>query len=76
MRTAGSTLGSLAPPLLARRGELAGSVPVQRALAGERLGEVAEHGQVGERVVAERVVARGGGVTVCHGRSLRLREPR
>ena len=48
-------------------GELTGGIPVQRPLPGERLGQVAEQGDVAERVgPAERVV-------VGHGQSVRGR---
>ena len=43
MRTAGSTFGLGRAAGGAELGELAGGVPVQRALAGQRLGQVAEH---------------------------------
>ena len=63
MRTAGSTLASASCcPSDGELGELAGGVPVQRTLPGERLGEVAEHRDVGERVVPP-----SGVVLVGHG---------
>ena len=39
-----------APPVAPELGELAGGVPVERALAGERLGQVAEQRQPGEGI--------------------------
>ena len=51
-------------------GELAGGIPVERPLPGEGAGQFAEHGQVGEWVVAE--ISRIGNA-VSHGASLRRR---
>ena len=69
-RTAGSTLASGAPPVAPSLGELAGGVPVERALTGERLGQVAEHRQSGEGIgpLLRRVVVGHGPDAMCVAR--------
>ena len=63
MRTLGSMLASACATGGSQPGELACSIPVERALTGQRLGQIAEHREVLERVL--------GPWSVCHEVSLR-----
>ena len=57
MRSSGSVFGSEASPTAIEQRQLAGRLPVDRALLLEELGQVAEQGHALERVVVAEGVA-------------------